>query len=151
MAQIGVFVGTVYGNALLVAEEAESLLSKRGHQVKVFEGAELSSWLEYREQYVLVVTSTTGQGDLPYSIAPLFATLREKGGHQTALRYGVIALGDSSYPNFCGAGQQFDALLQEMRAERVGGILKIDETEYPEPEVLSFPWVEQWAVLIEAS
>ncbi|MCW2481992.1 flavodoxin domain-containing protein, partial [Candidatus Symbiopectobacterium sp. NZEC135] len=65
MAQIGIFVGTVYGNALLVAEEAENLLSERGHQVKVFEDADLSSWLAYREQYVLVVTSTTGQGDLP--------------------------------------------------------------------------------------
>ncbi len=26
MAQIGIFVGTVYGNALLVAEEAENIL-----------------------------------------------------------------------------------------------------------------------------
>lgn len=114
MAQIGIFVGTVYGNTLLVAEEAENLLSERGHQVKVFEDADLSSWLTYREQYVLVVTSTIGQGDLPDSIVPLFAALCKKGGHQPALRYGVIALGDSSYPHFCGAGQQFDALLQEM-------------------------------------
>ncbi|MGL9719297.1 flavodoxin [Symbiopectobacterium sp.] len=150
MAQIGIFVGTVYGNALLVAEEAENLLSERGHQVKVFEDADLSSWLAYREQYVLVVTSTTGQGDLPDSIAPLFAALREKGGHQPALRYGVIALGDSSYPHFCGAGQQFDALLQEMGAQRVGDVLQIDATECPEPEVLSCPWVEQWAGLVEA-
>ncbi|MGK2889667.1 MAG: flavodoxin [Candidatus Malihini olakiniferum] len=151
MAQIGIFVGTVYGNALLVAEEAENLLSERGHQVRVFEDANLLSWLEYCDQYVLVVTSTTGQGDLPDSITPLFAALREKGGHQPALRYSIIALGDSSYPHFCGAGQQFDALLQEMGAERVGDVLHIDATEYPEPEVLSYPLVEQWAGLVEVS
>lgn len=150
MAQIGIFVGTVYGNALLVAEEAENILNERGHQVNVFEDATLASWSAYQNQVVLVITSTTGQGDLPDSIAPLFAELREKGGYQPALRYGIIALGDSSYSHFCGAGKQFDALLQEMGAQRVGEVLQIDATEFPEPEALSCPWVEEWASLLEA-
>lgn len=30
MAKIGIFVGTVYGNALLVAEEAEPILQQQG-------------------------------------------------------------------------------------------------------------------------
>lgn len=149
MAQIGIFVGTVYGNALLVAEEAENILNERGHQVKVFEDATLESWNQYKDQYVLVVTSTTGQGDLPDAIAPLFTALRDKGEYLPALRYGVIALGDSSYSHFCGAGMQFDALLQEMGAKRVGDVLQIDATECPEPEVVSCPWVEQWASLVE--
>ena len=50
------------------------------------------------------------------------------------LRYGVIALGDSSYVNFCNGGKQFDALLQEQSAQRVGEILLIDASENPEPE-----------------
>ena len=37
MAQVGIFVGTVYGNSLLVAEEAENILQQQGHEVKVFE------------------------------------------------------------------------------------------------------------------
>ena len=150
MAQIGIFVGTVYGNALLVAEEAENILRERGHEVRVFEEAALASWLEYKNQTVLVVTSTTGQGDLPDSIAPLFVALRESGEYQPALHYGLIALGDSSYTHFCGAGHQFDALLQELGAKRLGDILEIDATECPEPEVVSCPWVEQWAALVEA-
>jgi flavodoxin len=60
MAEIGIFVGTVYGNALLVAEEAETLLKKRGHQVKVFEEGTLEAWQYYRHHFVLVITSTTG-------------------------------------------------------------------------------------------
>lgn len=35
MAKIGIFVGTVYGNALLVAEEAEPALQQQGHDVKI--------------------------------------------------------------------------------------------------------------------
>ncbi|ADM97274.1 flavodoxin [Dickeya dadantii] len=150
MAQVGIFVGTVYGNALLVAEEAESILKAHGHEVKVFEEASVDDWLAYSQQTVLVVTSTTGQGQLPESIVPLYEALREKVGYQPDLRYGLIALGDSSYDNFCGGGHQFDALLQEMGAKRVGELLEIDATEHPEPEVVSSPWVESWAALLDA-
>lgn len=72
MADIGIFVGTMYGNALLVAEEAEAILSGLGHKAKVFEDPEIQDWEPYSGKYVLVVTSTTGQGDLPDSIVPLY-------------------------------------------------------------------------------
>ncbi|NKI73191.1 flavodoxin [Dickeya sp. CFBP 2040] len=150
MAQIGIFVGTVYGNALLVAEKAESILKAHGHEIKIFEDASVDDWLAYSQQTVLVVTSTTGQGQLPESIVLLYEALREKVGHQPDLRYGLIALGDSSYDTFCGGGHQFDALLQEMGAKRVGDVLEIDAAEHPEPEVVSSPWVESWAAMLTA-
>lgn len=61
MAEIGIFVGTMYGNSLLVAEEAEAILTAQGHKATVFEDPELSDWLPYQDKYVLVVTSTTGR------------------------------------------------------------------------------------------
>lgn len=131
MAEIGIFVGTMYGNSLLVAEEAEAILTAQGHKATVFEDPELSDWLPYQDKYVLVVTSTTGQGDLPDSIVPLFQGIKDSLGFQPNLRYGVIALGDSSYVNFCNGGKQFDALLQEQSAQRVGEMLLIDASEKP--------------------
>lgn len=110
----------MYGNSLLVAEEAEAILARQGHSAIVFEDPELSDWQQYQDKVALVVTSTTGQGDLPDSIAPLFHGIKDTLGFQPNLRYGVIALGDSSYPNFCNGGKQFDALLQEQSAQRVG-------------------------------
>lgn len=148
MAQIGIFVGTVYGNALLVAEEAETILRAQGHAVKVFEEGTLEEWQTYREQYVLVVTSTTGQGDLPDSIAPLYQALKDELGYQPTLRYGLIALGDSSYSHFCGAGHRFDELLQEQQAQRIGDLLEVDAQVNAEPEVVTNPWVAAWAQLI---
>lgn len=144
MAQIGIFVGTVYGNALLVAEEAENILQEQGHEVKLYEEGTLEEWLLYRQHYALVITSTTGQGDLPDSIAPLFYAIRDQLGYQPEVRYGLIALGDSGYDNFCGAGRAFDALLQQQGATRIKEVLEIDAQEQPEPEVTSCPWVEQW-------
>ena len=147
MAEVGIFVGTMYGNSLLVAEEAETILTGLGHQAKVFEDPMVADWESYTGKYVLVVTSTTGQGDLPDSIVPLFNDLQDM--YQPHLRYGIIALGDSSYANFCGGGKRFDALLQEQSAQRIGDMLMIDASEDPEPESVSNPWVEQWATLLE--
>ncbi|CNK16087.1 flavodoxin [Yersinia aldovae] len=148
MAQVGIFIGTVYGNSLLVAEDAENILKDQGHEVKLFDEGTLEAWQYYRQHYALVVTSTTGQGDFPDSIAPLFVAVRDQVGFQPELRYGIIALGDSSYDNFCGAGRAFDALLQEQGATRIGERLEIDAMEHPEPEVVSALWVEKWGRLL---
>ena len=147
MAEVGIFVGTMYGNSLLVAEEAETILSGLGHKATVFEDPMVSDWESYTGKYVLVVTSTTGQGDLPDSIVPLFNDLQDM--YQPHLRYGIIALGDSTYANFCGGGKRFDALLQEQGAQRIGEMLMIDASEDPEPESVSNQWVEQWATLLK--
>lgn len=149
MANIGIFVGTMYGNSLLVAEEAQAILEAQGHTAKVYEDPEAAQWESNKGNYALVVTSTTGQGDLPDSIAPLFHYLRDTVGYQPELRYGVIALGDSTYSHFCGGGKKFDALLQEQCAQRIGEVLLIDASEDPEPESVSNPWVEQWASLLK--
>lgn len=147
MAEVGIFVGTMYGNSLLVAEEAQTILGGLGHQAKVFEDPTVADWESYTGKYALVVTSTTGQGDLPDSIVPLFNDLQDM--YQPHLRYGIIALGDSTYANFCGGGKRFGALLQEQGAQRIGDMLMIDASEDPEPESVSNPWVEQWATLLK--
>ncbi len=149
MAEVGIFVGTMYGNSLLVAEEAEAILVNQGHKATVYEDPELADWEKYADKYILIVTSTTGQGDLPDSIMPLFQGIKDRLGYQPDVHYGIIALGDSSYANFCGGGKQFDALLQEQSAQRVGEILLIDAGEHPEPESVSNPWVEHWATLLK--
>ena len=144
MAKIGIFVGTVYGNALLVAEEAQPILQAQGHEVAVYDDPTLAQWQGYGSDVALVITSTTGQGNFPDNIAALYHDVKDKLGYQPTLRYGVIALGDSSYDHFCGAGKTFDALLQEQRAQRVGEVLLVDATEDPEPETVTSPWVEAW-------
>lgn len=147
MTKIGIFVGTVYGNALAVAEEAQRILLEHNHQANVYEEGTLADWEKYST--VLVITSSTGQGDLPDTIAPLFYELRDNVGYQPNLSYGLIALGDSSYDSFCGAGMKFDELLQEHEAKRIGEILKIDGMEVSEPEVFAINWLENWVNLLD--
>lgn len=148
MAEIGIFVGIMYGNLLLVVEEAEAILIAQGYKVTVFEDFELSDWLFYQDKYVLVVTFTIGQGDFFDSIVLFFQGIKDSLGFQSNLRYGVIAFGDSSYVNFCNGGKQFDVLLQEQSVQRVGEMLLIDVSENSESETELNSWVEQWGTLL---
>lgn len=147
MAEVGIFVGTVYGNALLVAEEAEALLTQQGHHVTIFEDPEIADWARYQGHYSLVITSTTGNGDLPDNIRSLYHAIKDA-GYFPHHRYGLIALGDSGYEHFCGGGKQFDALLKDVAAQRVGDMLLVDAAEDPEPEQVTNAWVEHWGHLI---
>lgn len=52
MAEVGIFVGTMYGNSLLVAEEAEAILVNRGHKATVYEDPELADWEKYKDKYI---------------------------------------------------------------------------------------------------
>lgn len=62
MAQIGIFVGTVYGNALLTAEEVESVLTEQGHQVTLFEDGGLEQWQAYAERVILIIPPPPDKG-----------------------------------------------------------------------------------------
>lgn len=51
MAEVGIFVGTMYGNSLLVAEEAEAILSGLGHKATVYEDPQVNDWESYTGKY----------------------------------------------------------------------------------------------------
>ena len=96
---------------------------------------------------LLVVSATTGLGDLPENIFPFFFELKEKFPNLHKLKFGVIALGDSSYGDtFCGAGIMFDALLEELQANRVSPLLKIDALDTTDPFDFAESWVREWLV-----
>lgn len=82
-------------------------------------------------QCVLFIVSTYGEGGAPEHAAGFVRTFLEDGNQIPALRglrYGVLALGDSSYPAFCAFGRRVDAwlkacgaipLFERMEADRV--------------------------------
>ena len=57
---------------------------------------------------VLVVTSTTGDGDLPMMGEEFWTELSEAEISLSNIEYSVCALGDSSHFDFCGAGKKVD-------------------------------------------
>ncbi|MCL1036357.1 flavodoxin [Shewanella submarina] len=144
MTRINLLYGTVYGSAQSVAEELADTLSSKGGDIKLWQPAELDGFVPAQDELLLVVTSTTGQGDLPDDIAPWYFAVKDSAPYLPELRYAVVGLGDSSYDNFCGAGRQVDELLQELGAKPIAPLLAIDAMETMEPEADAVKWVDSW-------
>lgn len=126
MSKVQIFVGSVMGTALQVAEYVAAQLMQAGHSVRIIpeiKGTELSC---QSDQFTLVCTSNTGMGDPPANIQPLLTHLLVDYPPINGCRYGIINLGDSSYPNFAQAGQTFDDALADLGAVRALEPLVID-------------------------
>ncbi|ENY73094.1 protein MioC [Aeromonas diversa CDC 2478-85] len=148
MARIDLFVGTVYGSAALVAERLSAELEGRGHRVTINEEARAKHLSP--ERFLLLVTSTTGQGDIPDNLAPFADDLRNKAPWLSPLQYALIAMGDSAYGDtFCGAGRTLDGLLQELGARPLVPHLEIDASEEDEPERPALTWLKGWAARLD--
>ncbi|MFQ6371273.1 flavodoxin [Shewanella sp. YIC-542] len=147
MKKINIVFGSVYGSAQYVAETLEGALHDAGWQVQFWPSEQLAAFVPPEDELLLVVTSTTGDGDLPENIMPWFSMMKERAPYLPGLSYAVVALGDSSYNTFCGGGKQVDALLGELGAKRVGSRLEIDACETMEPETEALTWLKTWLPL----
>jgi MioC protein len=143
MAKIAVMVGTVYGAAQYVAEQAQPLLEGLGHDIRRFEDAKLDQVLAFNANIWLVITSTTGQGDIPDNLLPFYLDVQSRFPLLNGKQFAVIVLGDSSYDTFCGAGEKFRDLLLEIQGTELAPMLRIDACDTLEPETLALPWLKQ--------
>jgi len=144
MKRIALLVGTVYGGAQFVAEEAEKLLQQKGYTTWLSAAPELDELLRFAADIWLVITSTTGQGDIPDNLLPFFVTVRDRFPLLTGKQYQVIALGDSGYGDtFCGAGRQWAELLAELQGTPMADMLEIDAGITLQPEDVAIPFIQQ--------
>src|SRR5690606_27848982 len=76
---------------------------------------------------LLVVVSTQGNGEPPDRALALHELLGGKRAPRLEhLSFAVLALGDSSYENYCAAGRDFDARLEALGAARLAPRIDCD-------------------------
>ena len=133
------------GHAREVAANLHAALAEQGISAKLVSAADYKPKTITDEQVLLLVTSTQGEGEPPEEAVSLHRHLFGKKAPQLpALRFAVCGLGDSSYPDFCQAGKDFDARLAELGAERLAPRADCDVDYQP----TAAAWIAQIAPLI---
>lgn len=128
-----ILYGSQTGNgeelALSLANDAKS----RGFAAEAVSLAHYKQTKLKRESLVSFVISTHGEGDPPDD-AEIFREflLADNAPDLSKLQFTVLALGDSSYINYCQTGREFDARLEALGAERVAPLVECD-LDYEEP------------------
>jgi len=133
--KITIAYGTETGNSKRLATEFAAKAKKQGIHAKV------QSLDQYRlndltkEEYFLAVISTHGDGEPPAAAKKFYDHVHNNGFKLEKLKYSVLALGDTSYPLFCKAGEDVDQQLNKLGGQRFFPIQKCDidyETEASE-------------------
>lgn len=144
--KVAIVSGSVYGSAEEVARHAQQIIKDAGHEVLFNPRATLADLQAFAPDAFLAVTSTTGLGELPDNILPLYSQIRDVlPAAWRGLPGGVIALGDASYGDtFCGGGEQLRELFVELGINEVQQMLRLDASETVTPESDAEPWLAEF-------
>ena len=134
---VTVLYGSQTGNARRAAEALHAKLEAAGLPARLLR-ADAYPLRELKDERLMYIAiSTQGDGDPPDDALGFVDFLSGKRAPQLPqLKYAVLALGDSSYPQFCAIGQRIDARLAELGAARVADVANADL----DVETVATPW-----------
>ena len=124
--KITIAYGTETGNSKKLASDFANKAKKSGINAK------LVSLDQYRltdlpkEEYFLAVISTQGEGEPPAAAKKFYDHIHANGLNLDKLKYSVLALGDTSYPLYCKAGEDVDLQLNKLGGQRIVDLIKCD-------------------------
>ncbi len=139
MSACTVVYGTESGNSKKVAVDMTTRLKKQGVQVKTksldqYKVADLQ-----KENCLFVVMSTQGDGEPPAAAKKFYDFIQQNEVSLNQMKFSVLALGDSSYPLFCKAGEDVDERLEKLGAERIIPLRKCDTDFEPDANA----WIDE--------
>jgi sulfite reductase (NADPH) flavoprotein alpha-component len=124
--KITIAYGTESGNSKKIANVFASRAKQEGIHAKIISLDQYRLTDLAKEEYFLTVISTQGEGEPPASAKKFYDHIHQNGFNLPKLKYGVLALGDTSYPMFCKAGEDVDHQLSHLGGERIVDIQRCD-------------------------
>lgn len=123
--------GTETGNSKKLAVQLQALLKKNKIQPKVTDAFQYPLEKIAKEEFLIVIMSTQGEGEPPQSARKFYDNLANLSDDLSAVQYAVLGLGDSSYPFFCRAGEVVDEQLKRLNATQALPYQKADVNYQP--------------------
>lgn len=117
------------GFAEQLARRSAESLQAAGVATRLLPLAELDRASLVAAERALFLVSTTGEGDAPDNAFRFLHQVMAVPVSLPGLRYGLLALGDRGYPQFCGFGRQLDDWLQRQGAQRLFERVEVDNAD----------------------
>jgi MioC protein len=146
LAKLKILVGTMTSTAEYVAQAIQMDCADLLDDIEVLPMDSLDiSAFDDTESLYLICTSTYGSGDVPDNARALYDSLDTTPKFLGHVRYGVIALGDSTYmQTYCFGGKKFDERLSGLGAQRVGDVWCHNASSGTMPENEGTVWCREW-------
>ncbi len=117
---IHILYGSQTGNSESVANDAAAVAKAHGLKPVVKSMDEIEADALAAMDYLLIITSTYGEGEMPDNAQILWNAVASDSAPKLAnMQYSILALGDTSYDLFCQAGKDWDNKLAELGAKRI--------------------------------
>ncbi|WP_431215763.1 flavodoxin domain-containing protein [Puia sp. P3] len=136
--KITIAYGTETGNSKKLAGDFAAKAKKKGINAKLVGLEQYRLGDLAKEEYFFAVISTQGDGEPPAAAKKFYDHIHQGSLKLERLKYGVLALGDTSYPLFCKAGEDVDHQLHKAGGQRLLTLEKCD-TDY---ELQAGKWFE---------
>ncbi|MFK5924545.1 MAG: flavodoxin domain-containing protein [Verrucomicrobiota bacterium] len=117
---ITILWGSQTGTSETLANKFAKLGKKSGLAPTVIDLADFPHEQLVEESHLIIITSTYGDGEPPDNAANFHQFLHSDSAPKLeSLNYSVLAIGDSSYPDFCKCGIEIDERLQKLGAKKM--------------------------------
>ena len=129
--KITIVYGTETGNSKRLATDFASKAKQKSIHAKVIGMDQYRLSDLTKEEYLLALISTHGEGEPPIAAKKFYDHIHQNGFKLNSLKYSVLALGDTSYPLYCKTGEEMDEQFEKLGGVRIAPMQKCD-VEYEE-------------------
>ena len=114
------------GFAAELAQQTAQSLQSASVTVRLCELGLIDSSTLAAAERVLFIVSTTGEGDAPDDAAGFVRRTMDQSMDLSRLHFGLLALGDSDYADFCGFGRRLQHWLRSQGAQALFDPVEVD-------------------------